>query len=145
MAARQQFCTFFLDEAVFGVEVHKVQEVLRCQQTTPVPLASPIIGGLLNLRGQIVTAVDLRRLLEMPPRAAGAEPMNVVVRTAEGAVSLLVDEIGDVVEVDESSFEPPPDTMSALSRQMISGVFKLKDRLLLVLKMEKAVEAPGAA
>ncbi len=145
MASRQQFCTFFLDGAAFGVEVHKVQEVLRCQQTTPVPLAQPTIGGLLNLRGQIVTAIDLRRLLEMPPRAAGVEPMNVVVRTADGAVSLLVDEIGDVVEVEDGSFEPPPDTLAGLARQMISGVYKLKDRLLLVLKMEKAVEAPGTA
>ena len=145
MAARQQFCTFFLDGAAFGVEVHKVQEVLRWQQTTPVPLAPATIGGLLNLRGQIVTAIDLRRRLEMEPRPAGSDPMNVVVRTAEGAVSLLVDEIGDVVEVDESSFELPPDTLSEMARQMTSGVYKLKDRLLLVLRMGKAIELPDAA
>lgn len=145
MAVRQQYCTFFLDGAAYGVEVHKVQEVLRWQQTTPVPLAPATVGGLLNLRGQIVTAIDLRRRMEMPPRPAGSDPMNVVVRTAEGAVSLLVDEIGDVVEVDESNFELPPDTLLDLARQMTSGVYKLKDRLLLVLRMEKAIELPGAA
>lgn len=145
MAARKQYCTFFLDGAAYGVEVHNVQEVLRWQQTTPVPLAPATIGGLLNLRGQIVTAIDLRRRMEMELRPEGSDPMNVVVRTAEGAVSLLVDEIGDVVEVDESSFEPPPDTLSEMARQMTSGVYKLKDRLLLVLRMEKAIELPGAA
>jgi purine-binding chemotaxis protein CheW len=143
MSARQQFCTFYLDGAAYGVEVHKVQEVLRWQQTTPVPLAPPTIGGLLNLRGQIVTAIDLRHRLAMPPRPEGCEPMNVVVRTAEGAVSLLVDEIGDVVEVGEESFELPPDTLSEIAKQMTSGVYKLKDRLLLVLRMEKAVEVSG--
>lgn len=143
MAARQQFCTFYLDGSLFGVEVHKVQEVLRCQETTRVPLAPATIGGLLNLRGQIVAAIDLRRRLELPERPGKSAPMNVVVRSAEGAVSLLVDEIGDVVETDEESFEMPPDTLSGMARQMIRGVYKLKDRLLLVLALEKALDISG--
>jgi purine-binding chemotaxis protein CheW len=143
MAARQQFCTFYLDGSLFGVEVHKVQEVLRCQDTTRVPLAPDTVGGLLNLRGQIVAAIDLRRRLELPERPAKNVPMNVVVRSAEGAVSLLVDEIGDVVEIGDESFEPPPETLSGVARQMIRGVHKLKDRLLLVLAMEKALDVSG--
>ena len=137
----QQFCSFYLDGLFFGVEVEKVQEVIRHQATTRVPMAPEVIGGLINLRGQIVTAVDLRRRLELPPRPKGQCPMNVVVRTEEGAVSLLVDEIGDVVEVEESEFEEPPDTLQGNAREMMRGAYKLKGRLLLCLDTEKAVVA----
>src|SRR4051794_39425221 len=99
MTSASQFCTFYLDGSFFGVEVQHVQEVIRYQELTRVPLASPVIRGLINLRGQIVTAIDLRRRLGLADRPAGVLPMNVVVRSEEGAVSLLVDEIGDVQEV----------------------------------------------
>src|ERR1700760_1091136 len=88
-----QYATFFVDQMFFGVEVLKVQEVLRYQEMTCVPLAPKIVQGLINLRGQIVTAIDMRRRLALPPRANEAQPINVVVRSTEGAVSLLVDEI----------------------------------------------------
>lgn len=136
MTGNQQFCSFFLDGLFFGVEVEKVQEVIRPQETTRVPLAPGVIGGLINLRGQIVTAVDLRKRLQLTERADGHDPMNVVVRTDDGAVSLLVDEIGDVVEVQADQFEPPPDTLQASAREMIRGAFKLKNRLLLLLDTE---------
>lgn len=135
----QQLCSFYLDDLFFGVEVEKVQEVIRHQQTTRVPLAPEVIGGLINLRGQIVTAVDLRRRLDLSPRKNGQSSMNVVVRTDEGAVSLLVDEIGDVVEVNDTEFEPPPDTLQGIGRDLIRGAYKLKNRLLLLLDTEKAV------
>ena len=140
MSTSQQFCTFFLDNLVFGVEVEKVQEVIRHQPTTRVPLAPEILGGLINLRGQIVTAVDLRRRLAMSERAAGQAPMNVVIRTEEGPVSLLVDEIGDVVEVEQGDFERPPDTLQGEARNLIGGAFKLKGRLLLLLDTELALK-----
>lgn len=133
----QQFCTFVLDDLYFGVEVLKVQEVIRYQDMTRVPLAPGVVQGLINLRGQIVTAIDLRRRLELPDRSDDARPMNVVVRTADGVVSLLVDEIGDVVEVDDASFERPPDTISGAARALVTGVYKLKDRLLLALDVEQ--------
>ena len=135
----QQLCSFYLDDLFFGVEVEKVQEVIRHQQTTRVPLAPQVIGGLINLRGQIVTAVDLRRRLDLDHRKEGQSSMNVVVRTEEGAVSLLVDEIGDVVEVNDTEFEPPPDTLQGTARELIRGAYKLKNRLLLLLDTEKAV------
>ena len=141
MNSNQQFCTFFLDGLFFGVEVEKVQEVIRHQHTTRGPLAPQVVGGLINLRGQIVTAVDLRRRLELPERDRALAPMNVVVRTDEGAVSLLVDEIGDVVEVKESDFEDPPDTLSGVARELIRGAYKLKDKLLLSIDTEKALKA----
>jgi purine-binding chemotaxis protein CheW len=135
-----QFCTFYLDKLLFGVELKTVQEVIRSLEVTQVPLAPEVVSGLINLRGQIVTAVDLRRRLEMEPRAADLPVMNVVVRSEDGAVSLLVDEIGDVVEVEEASFERPPETLRGSVRTMITGVHKLKDRLMLVLDTEKACQ-----
>lgn len=146
MAEEKQFCTFFLDGLFFGVGVQKVQEVIRFQEMTRVPQAPPVVGGLINLRGQIVTALDLRRRLGLREREAGQRPMNVVVRTDDGVVSLLVDEIGDVVEVDQESFEPPPETLRGVARELVRGVYKLKDRLLLLLDTERVVnlDAGGA-
>ncbi len=140
MAHTSQFCTFYLDKLLFGVELKTVQEVIRSLEVTQVPLAPQVVSGLINLRGQIVTAVDLRRRLEMEPRAADLPVMNVVVRSEDGAVSLLVDEIGDVVEVEETTFERPPETLRGTVRTMITGVHKLKDRLMLVLDTEKACQ-----
>jgi purine-binding chemotaxis protein CheW len=138
MSSPRQFCTFYLDSLLFGVELGKVQEVMRHLQLTDVPLAPPVVSGLMNLRGQIVTAVDLRRRLEFSDRASGREPMNVVVRTTDGAISFLVDEIGDVVEVQEDSFEPPPETLRGKVRSLILGVHKLDKRLMHVLDTDHA-------
>jgi purine-binding chemotaxis protein CheW len=140
MSAANQFTTFYLDGLLFGVEVSKVQEVIRYQEMTRVPLASPVIRGLINLRGQIVTALDLRRRINLNERASDKLPMNVVVRSGTEVVSLLVDEIGDVLEVGEDDFERPPDTLQGEARELIRGTYKLKDRLLLVLDTEKAVQ-----
>lgn len=138
--ASQQFCTFLLDGYLFGVPVPQVQEVIRFQPMTRVPLAPPAVKGMINLRGQIVLAIDLRHRLSLPERPAGELPMNVVVRTADGAVSLLVDEIGDVIEVDDSSFETPPETLRGSVRTTILGVYKLDSRLLHALDKEKACQ-----
>lgn len=137
--SEQQFCTFSVDGLFFGVEVLKVQEVIRYQEMTRVPLAPAVVKGLINLRGQIVTAIDLRRSLGLSDRSDEQRPMNVVVRTDEGVVSLLVDDIGDVVNVDQDSFERPPETLHGAARELINGVYKLKDRLLLVMDTAKAV------
>ena len=139
MAGKKQFSTFVVDRLLYGVEVEKVQEVIRYQEMTRVPLAPPVVKGLINLRGQIVTAIDLRRRLDLHERAATDLPMNVVVRHEDGAVSLLVDEIGDVLEVDEESFERPPETLDGKARELICGVFKLESCLLHVLDTDKAV------
>jgi purine-binding chemotaxis protein CheW len=140
MAERSQFCTFYLEKLLFGVELKGVQEVIRSLDMTHVPLAPEVVGGLINLRGQIVTAVDLRRRLELGTRSPETLPMNVVVRSEDGAVSLLVDEIGDVVEVEESTFETPPETLRGAVRAMILGVHKLENALLHVLDTEKACQ-----
>lgn len=140
----KQFCTFFINGLFFGVEVLKVQEVIRYQEMTRVPLASRTLQGLINLRGQIVTAIDLRRRLELPPRDSDSLPMNVVVRSDDGAVSLLVDEIGDVVEIQDDIYERPPETLRGVARDLVTGVYKLKERLLLILDTEKTVNLQAA-
>ena len=141
--ASKQYCTFFVNGLFFGVEVLNVQEVLRYQQMTRVPLAPAAVQGLINLRGQIVTAIDLRHRLELPPRKDEELPMNVVVRGEDGAISLLVDEIGDVVEIADDIFEAPPETLRGVARELLKGVYKLKDRLLLVLDTERTVTLSG--
>lgn len=133
MAELTQVCTFWVDTLYLGIDVHTVQEVMRPLDMTPVPLAPPAIVGLINLRGQIVTAIDLRRRLGLKPREDSAEVMNVVIRTEDGAISLVVDEIGDVIEVDASTFERIPDTLRGTAREMITGVHKLDGQLLLIL------------
>lgn len=138
-AGAKQLCTFLVDGLLFGIDVTRVQEVIRYQEMTPVPLAPSVIHGLINLRGQIVTAIDLRTRLQLSRRRADELPVNVVARDEEGVVSLLVDEIGDVVEVDESSFEPPPETLNPASKALIHGVYKLEPQLLLLLNTELAV------
>lgn len=139
MAKTQQFCTFFLKDQFFGVPVQQVQEVIRYQEMTRVPLVPQVIRGLINLRGQIVMALDLRLRFGMEDRPSSELPMNVVVRTDDGAVSFLVDEIGDVLEADDENLERPPETLQGAARDLIRGVYKLQERLMLVLDTERAV------
>jgi purine-binding chemotaxis protein CheW len=139
--ARDQFCTFYVRGLFLGLEVTCIQEVIRFQPLTVIPLTPPVIAGLMNLRGQIVTAIDLRHRLGLPPREPGERPLNVVVRTPDGAVSLLVDEIGDVIEVGDDSFEPLPETLGDDARALLLGAHKLKDRLLLVLDATRTLDA----
>jgi purine-binding chemotaxis protein CheW len=145
MAQIHQFCTFYLDKLMFGVELEKVQEVIRYLEITEVPLAPRVVSGLMNLRGQIVTGIDLRRRLDLSDRPEDAQPMNVVIRSTDGAVSLLVDAIGDVVEVTEESFERPPETLQGHVREVLLGVHKLDKQLMHVLNTEKACETGGSA
>lgn len=145
MTTGRQFATFFVDNLYLGVEVLRVQEVLRSLEITRVPLADRAIEGLINLRGQIVTAIDLRARLDLPPRPRDRAPMHVVIRTEDGAVSLLVDEIGDVIETDPRTFERAPETLTGEGRALISGVYKLDEHLMLVLDTARTVALGPAA
>ncbi len=134
-----RFATFLVDGLLFGVDVADVQEVLRPQAMTRVPLAPAVISGLINLRGQIVTALDMRQRLKLAARDTGAVLMNIVVRADDEPLSLLVDEIGDVIDVDADSFERPPNNLDARVKELIAGVYKLKERLMLVLDTNATV------
>jgi len=140
MNRTRQYSTFAVGSLFFGIEVLEVQEVLRYQEMTRVPLASGVIEGLINLRGQIVTAIDMRSRLNLQKRPEGHTPMNMVVSSEDGAVSLLVDEIGDVIEVQADSYEPTPDNLPQEQRDLIQGVYKLEGRLLLALNRERVLQ-----
>jgi purine-binding chemotaxis protein CheW len=144
MESEKQLCTFYVDDLFLGVDVIHVQEVILYQEMTRVLLAPGHISGLINLRGQIVTAIDLRKRLNMEPRQADQLPMNVIVRDGENAVSLLVDKIGDVITVSDDTFEMPPATMRRDNRGLIQGAYKLPSQLLLVLDvLETIKESPS--
>ena len=137
---QESYCTFKVGTMNLGIAVENVQEVFRFQKLSRVPLSDNVLSGLMNLRGQIVTTIDLRQRFELPTRSdVESPPMNVVIRTADGPVSLLVDEIDDVVEVAREHFEHPPETLQDMHRELITGAFKLDGRLLLILDTERAI------
>jgi len=133
--------TFTLGRRRYGIDVSVVQEVLRGLPLTRIPLAPRALAGLINLRGQVLTAVDLREQLGLPPREEGVEPMLVVTHVDGDPVALLVDSIGAVVDVEPEQFEPPPETLVGPTRELILGAYKLADHLLLSLDVDKAVAA----
>jgi len=140
----RRYATFHVAGLFFGIDVLKVQEVLQYQEMTQVPLAPEVVQGLINLRGQIVTALDMRRRLGLPDRGPSESPMNIVVRTDDGAVSLLVDEIGNVVDCPGDAYEQPPENMPVAQRTLIDGVYKLEGKLLLILNTRMALDAGPA-
>ena len=143
--ASRQYVTFEVNGQLFGVDVGTVQEVLRFSEYTPVPLTQAAVNGLFNLRGQVITALDLRVQLGLPPLQMNGAAMNVVVRVREEPVSLLVDRIGEVISLDDDALEPPPETLTGPYRDIVLGTFKLDDHLLLVLDVTSATHTPSEA
>ncbi|MEZ7890432.1 MAG: chemotaxis protein CheW [Candidatus Wallbacteria bacterium] len=139
MAEAKQFCTFYLDKIFFGISVTNVLEIIKFLEMTPVPLSDELIRGLINLRGQIVTAINLKKMLEINEIENGPEinNMNIIIKTEHGPVSLIADEIGDVLELEDDIFEKPPETIPQKIKELITGTYKLKEKLLLVLSAEK--------
>lgn len=145
MKARVSYCTFDLGEQRFGIEVGAVREIVRDQAVTRVPLAPAAVTGLVNLRGRIVSAVDLRRCLGLEGVQPGRAGTLVVLRESLGDVSFIVDEIRDVCDVDPESFESTPPTVKGIGHELIRGAHKLSDRLLLVLDIARTLEVASAS
>ena len=135
-----QLSTFHVGKYLFGVDVSLVQEVVRLQSITPVPLASPEIAGLINLRGEVLTAIDLRARMGMAKSESSRDPVNVVIRVDNEPVSLLVDEIGGVLEVSQVPFEVTPSTVDEKVRDLLLGAYTLPDRLLLALNARQVLD-----
>ena len=140
MGRLERFCVFRVDDQVLGIEVGTVQEVIRDRRITPVPRAPAAVLGLINLRGEIVPALDLRRCLGLPPAPRRSATM-VVFRPGEEDLSLVVDEVLEVREIDTDDFEPLPPTLQTTGRELIRGTHPLDDRLLLWLDGSKLLEA----
>ena len=136
--------TFYLANLSFGVDVHQVQEVIRHLEITRVPLAAPAVSGLINLRGHIITAIDARRSLGLPARPPAQVFVHLILRMDEGLVSLLVDDIGGVVEFGERDYESPPATLKGKLRDMVSGAYKMPGQLLLILDIERLLTEASA-
>jgi purine-binding chemotaxis protein CheW len=139
MSTEKQYCTFFIDGLLFGVEVLSVQEIMSEYTVGLVPLAPKTVAGLVNHRGQIVTAIDMRRRLELSEGAAQSSRM-LVVRSKDETFGLLVDKIGDVLSVNSRDFEDAPENVNENAKELVEGAYKLADRLLLPVRLDKITE-----
>lgn len=144
MPDSRAFCTLIVGDQLFGVDVLSIQEIIGEQRITPVPLAPRTVVGLLNLRGEIIPAISLRTSLELPEADPGSPRTHVVLCSTAGTSSLVVDGIGDVVDVDEAAFESPPDTLQGPAKELVRAVHKLDGHLLLELDIDKALAIHAA-
>lgn len=131
--------TFYLGKFLFGIPAEKVVEINKDLDITPVPLAENYILGIMNLRGQILTVIDLAKKIELKSQV---QPMvNLIIKTEEETpVSFVIEKIGDILEVPISRLEPPPEKVEGLKRDYIDKVYQLPERLLILLKIEKIFE-----
>jgi purine-binding chemotaxis protein CheW len=134
------FVTIRIGVQEFGVPVMQVRDVLRRQYLTPVPLALRAIAGLLNLRGRIVTAIDLRERLGLPPLSADAETANIVVEQDGEPYALVVDNVGDVLQIDERQFEAVPSVLDPRWRAVASAVYPTEAGLIVLLDIARLLD-----
>lgn len=135
-SATLQFSTFYVANRLYGIDVTRVQEVVRPMPMTPIPLAPIYVRGLINLRGQVATAIGLRQLFGLTGGAPD-EFMNVVCKVDGTLISLQVDEIGDVIEVAQGDYEATPKTVAGDIRRFMSGIYKITDSLLSTIDVDR--------
>lgn len=137
----QQFCTFFLRGIYFGINIQQIQEVIRYQEITHVPLAPSDIRGVINLRGEIVTVIDLQSRLEIIQQnnlsPIETQSYQIIVHNDGELISFLVDGIEDILEIEEQKIEIPPATVKGKMRKFIQGIYQMENRFLLILNVEK--------
>ena len=133
----RRLCTFWVADQHYGLDIDVVREVLKGQSSTPVPAASDVVGGLINLRGEIVTAIDLARRLGVPTSAADGDRLNVVASLGDEVMSLIVDAVGDVVDLPEDQMDRIPPTVAPEVREVLVGVYRAGDDLIQVLDASK--------
>ncbi len=139
------YVTLSLAGQLCGVPVSAVRDVLRQQPISPVPLAPPDVAGNLNLRGRIVTAIDLRRRLQLPPAPAGSQAMAVVTESDGELYALLVDQVCEVLSPDRDRFEPNPQTLSPAWTRYSAGLFRLEGSLMIVLDLARLLALSAEA
>ena len=139
------FVTMTVGDQLFGIPVLEVHDVFMPTKLAHVPMAAPEVAGVLNLRGRIVTAIDLRRRLGYPPRDDGHPMMAVVIENHGEPYSLLVDSVGEVLSLAEASFERNPVNLAPRWREVSDGVYRLKDHLMVVLHLNKIIGSGAGA
>ena len=132
-----QYVTVFIGGQLFGLPIHKVHDVFVPESMTRVPLSAPEVAGVLNLRGRIVTAIDVRTRLGISPREDKTKSMSVVVDHGGEFYSLIVDQVGEVMALAASDYEKTPATLDERWREISDGVYRLKDNLLIVLDVKR--------
>ncbi|MEW5728291.1 MAG: chemotaxis protein CheW [Pseudomonadota bacterium] len=136
----QDYVTMFIEGQLFGIPVLTVQDVLGPQKITRIPLAPREVAGSLNLRGRIVTAIDVRLRLGLPKRSEENKGMSVVVDMGGELYSLMVDQVGEVLSLPEAKFERNPPTLDPMWREFSAGIYRLEDKLLVVLDVSKLLD-----
>jgi purine-binding chemotaxis protein CheW len=138
--ATQDYVTMYIEGQLFGIPVLTVQDVLGPQKITRIPLAPREVAGSLNLRGRIVTSIDVRLRLGLAARPADARAMSVVVEMGGELYSLMVDQVGEVLSLPAASFERNPATLDQLWREFSAGIYRLENKLLVVLDVTKLLD-----
>jgi len=134
-----ELATFYVGDALCGMDILKVQEINKLMQMTKVPQAPEYVLGILNLRGQIVTIIDLGKKLGLGETDISHDPRNIIVNSAGGHVGLLVRKISDVVSADMEKRERAPANMSGIQGEFFTGVFKTNDHLIGILNVDKVL------
>jgi len=132
-----QLVTFNISNEEFGIEILKVQEIIRLMEITRVPRAPDFVEGVINLRGKVIPIVDLRRKFGMAAHPHDSQTRIVVVDLSGTIVGFIVDSVSEVLRIDSSTVEPPPQIVSGVDSEYISGVGKLDDRLLILIDLDK--------
>lgn len=144
-ASRSDFVTIRVAGQLLGLPVLAVHDVLNAQMITPIPVAPSFVAGVLNLRGRIVTAIDLRNRLGFPDRAEDEKSMSVVVEHKGEPYSLLIDSVGEVLSLENEQFEKNPVTLDPRWRDISVGIYRLDDELLAVIDVKKLLDFEVAA
>lgn len=134
-----EIATFYIGDILMGVDIQKVQEINRHVDLTPVPHAPACVRGVINLRGDVVTVLDLRTVLDLEPAELNETSRNMIAKAGDEQVGLLVDRIADVVKVTRDEIEPPPANISGIEGRFFDGVYKMKSDLLIILNAEEVL------
>jgi purine-binding chemotaxis protein CheW len=135
-----EYVTVMIGDQLFGLPISRVQDVFMPDRLTRVPLASPEIAGVLNLRGRIVTAIDMRRRLGLPPRSDGRPPMAVGIELKGESYGLLIDTVGEVLKLADGTREPNPVNLDQHLARVSAGVNRLEGQLLVILDVDRVLE-----
>ena len=135
-----ELATFYVGDALYGMDILRVQEINRLMDFTMVPQSPEYVMGIMNLRGQIVTVIDLSKKLGLPETELKDESRNIIVNNQGEYIGLLVDKISDVVRTDTDKVEPPPSNMGGVQGSFLKGVFKMDNNLIGILNVEELLK-----
>jgi len=143
--AEMEFTTFYVGDLLLGIDIQQAEEINRQLNVTPVPHTPDNVRGVVNLRGEVVTVIDLRKTLGLQPTVIGANTRNVIIRSRHERIGLLVDRIADVARANSCDIEPPPSNVNGIDGKFFTGVYKLESELVVILDVETVLagESPG--